>query len=132
MGRCLHGGIHVALLQGMQRRGNRIMAFTIEPDMYDNYIDRNIQASMKDLFASAEDEDEDDEKDEQVVGAIVDLAKRTKNTIDEISLLRSFVLARFIKKTLAEAEAMDAPTKQAMVIMVKALVLQAILSRHIG
>ncbi|CAE7650053.1 unnamed protein product, partial [Symbiodinium microadriaticum] len=63
--RCLSYKVHVALLKGLQRRGNRVMAFTLEPDNYDSFIDRNVQGALQPLLEEDADEDEDEEQEKE-------------------------------------------------------------------
>eukprot|EP00929_Paragymnodinium_shiwhaense_P082526 TRINITY_DN4351_c0_g1_i1.p1 TRINITY_DN4351_c0_g1~~TRINITY_DN4351_c0_g1_i1.p1 ORF type:complete len:1954 (-),score=750.05 TRINITY_DN4351_c0_g1_i1:133-5994(-) len=127
--RCLSYKAHVALLRGLQRRGNRVMAFTIEPDMFEAFVDLNVKNDLQELLEETEEEEEG--ADEDIVGALQAFTKRAGSKVDERSLLRTFLAVRFVKNCLAKIEGQNDVTIQLMELVVKALLLQEILQRQI-
>mmetsp|Transcript_45205 Transcript_45205/g.105396 ORF Transcript_45205/g.105396 Transcript_45205/m.105396 type:complete len:1912 (+) Transcript_45205:101-5836(+) len=129
--RCLSYKVHVALLKGLQRRGNRVMAFTLEPDNHDSFIDKNVQGALQPFL---EEEDEDEDEEEPLAPQIVAFNNRASGKVQETALLRSFLLCRFCKNTLAQAENSDASgTALAglMKLFVKSIMIQEMLLRYV-
>mmetsp|Transcript_59948 Transcript_59948/g.97036 ORF Transcript_59948/g.97036 Transcript_59948/m.97036 type:complete len:1938 (-) Transcript_59948:58-5871(-) len=129
--RCLSYKVHVALLSGLQRRGNRIMAFTLEPDNYDSFIDHNCQAAFMPLLDEEEEEGEEGESPAAIVAALKEFAARAGDKVPAQALLRSFMISRFAKQTLALTKGQNEKTCQLMQLVVKVLVMQEMLLRYI-
>ncbi|CAE7192690.1 ZIFL2 [Symbiodinium natans] len=125
--RCLSYKVHVALLKGLQRRGNRVMAFTLEPDNHDLFIDKNVQGALQPLLEE-EDEDED-ENQESPVPALVAFKKRGDGKVQETALLRCFLVASFCKDTLAIKA--DPASMALMKLFVKVMLIQEMMLRYV-
>jgi len=126
--RCLSFRTHVALLRGLQRRGNRIMAFALEPDTYDGFIDRNAKESLSELLAPEEDEEDDGE---ELVPAIKKFQKSAGANAPSSALLRTFFTSRFGKQTLKMAAGQNEAGAQLMQLVVKSLALHEMMIRYI-
>jgi len=126
---CLSFRTHVVLLRGMQRRGNRVMAFALEPDYHNMQIDKEVrEAFTKTLEAK----DEDEEEEEEDVGqALADFAKRAGEQAKPNALLRSFLSCRWANETLEMCAGENPQTRQLMQLVVKALFLQEAFVRYI-
>jgi len=126
--RCLSYKVHIALLKGLQRRGNRVMAFTLEPDNYDSFIDKNVQGALQPLLEEDADEDEDEEQ-ESSVPALVAFKKRGAGKVQDAALLRCFLVSRFCKDTLALQ--MDPASMALMKLFVKVMLIQEMMLRYV-
>jgi len=125
---CLSFRTHVVLLRGMQRRGNRVMAFALEPDYYNPPIDKEVrEAFTKTLEA----EDEEEEEDEDVGKELASFAERAGGKAKPNALLRSFLSCRWARETLEMCEGENPQTRQLMQLVVKALFLQEAFVRYI-
>eukprot|EP00928_Gymnodinium_smaydae_P014150 TRINITY_DN15141_c0_g2_i3.p1 TRINITY_DN15141_c0_g2~~TRINITY_DN15141_c0_g2_i3.p1 ORF type:complete len:1998 (-),score=638.27 TRINITY_DN15141_c0_g2_i3:221-6076(-) len=127
--RILSSKTHAVMLQGLSKRGNRMLSFAVEPDCYDGFIDHSVGAVMKDLFV--EDEEEEEEEDEPIAVALKNFVERCAGKLDAESSLRSFFSVRFAKTIFKMCEGESAETMQLSELMVKALFLHDVLVRQI-
>ncbi|CAE8692993.1 unnamed protein product [Polarella glacialis] len=108
------------------------MAFTLEPDNYDSFIDHNCQAAfMPVLDEEEEEEGEEGESPAAIVAALKEFAARAGDKVPAQALLRSFMISRFAKQTLALTKGQNEKTCQLMQLVVKVLVMQEMLLRYI-
>lgn len=126
--RCLSFRVHVALLRGLQRRGNRVMAFTVEPDNHDSFIDFNVQGALQPLL---EEEEEEEEQEADVVAALQGFQKRAADQVQPDALLRSLLLCQFAKNTLAAAEKEKGAMSDVLRLTVRVMMVQEMLLRYL-
>lgn len=132
--KCLSFKIHVAVLRGLARRGNRIMAFTVESDMYNSFIDQNVQAMLEKVFEeSREDEEEEEDDEENIVEVIQEFASKAGDKVGKDALLRSFCSVRFAKQIVEKSSAKGTRAEAAdmMQVVAKVLLVQEMLLRHV-
>lgn len=127
--RCLSYRVHVALLHGLQRRGNRVMAFTVEPDNHDSFIDFNVKGALQPLLEE-EEEEEEEEKDD-ILAALKAFQKRAGDKVPPDAMLRCFLLCRFAKNTLALVEAEKGAMSDLLKLAVRVMLIQEMLLRYV-
>mmetsp|Transcript_33055 Transcript_33055/g.51346 ORF Transcript_33055/g.51346 Transcript_33055/m.51346 type:complete len:2017 (-) Transcript_33055:221-6271(-) len=123
---CLSMKCHVALTRGLQRRGNRMMGFTVQADCYDGWVDQEAKAAYMPML-----DEEDDEEDEEEADVMPTLLEYSSEVEDKHAVLRSYLTVKFCKDTLQACEGQNAVTVQLMNLTVKVLLLQEMLLRQL-
>lgn len=126
--RCLSYRVHVALLRGLQRRGNRVMAFTVEPDNHDSFIDFNVQGALQPLL---EEEEEEEEEQDDIISALKAFQKRAGDKVKPEAMLRCFLLCRFAKSTLEAADSGSGAMSELLKLAVRVMIIQEMLLRYV-
>mmetsp|Transcript_92223 Transcript_92223/g.176876 ORF Transcript_92223/g.176876 Transcript_92223/m.176876 type:complete len:1979 (-) Transcript_92223:351-6287(-) len=124
---------HVAILHGVQRRGNRMMVFALEPECYNVLVDRGVQGAIVPILSGKDDDEEEDEEEEEgdVVEEFSKFVKKADKKLKSDALLRSFLTVRFTKTTLEQCKGQNPATEQLMKLVVKALIIQEIMLQQI-
>jgi len=104
------------------------MAFTLEPDNHDSYIDHSVQGSLQPILEASDEEEEDGGA---IASVLMEFAKRAKDKMPANAILRAFLISRFVKQTLAATKGQNKQTCQLMELVAKVLVLQEMAIRYI-
>lgn len=103
------------------------MAFVLESETYDSFIDSNVREGMKPILEGEEDDDE--ETPEAALAAFDGFIKKAGDG-NAKHLLRSFVSVRFAKDVLARVTGKGDKVEQIGGAIVKALLLHEMLLRQ--
>eukprot|EP00746_Dinoflagellata_sp_MGD_P125685 gnl/MRDRNA2_/MRDRNA2_60514_c0_seq1.p1 gnl/MRDRNA2_/MRDRNA2_60514_c0~~gnl/MRDRNA2_/MRDRNA2_60514_c0_seq1.p1 ORF type:complete len:1869 (+),score=477.09 gnl/MRDRNA2_/MRDRNA2_60514_c0_seq1:406-5607(+) len=127
---CLSAKTPVALLHGLERQGNRMMAFCSGTENFHYKIHANVERVLSAALEEDEDEEEEDESFMKEFEAFSKKAK-DKKLLREGSELRAFLAVRFAKQTIPKLAGQNKQTVELMQLVVKVLVLEEVMLQQI-
>lgn len=129
--RCLSTKTHVAIIRGMQFRGNRFMAFTVTPDTYLGFVDKNVKTAFSAKWIQDAEEDDDDEPATgPIASGFKEFVGKLGSEAESNAAVRSYMAVRFVRSTLKLCNDENSVSVVMMKVMVKALLLHEILLRQ--